>query len=89
MTQRDFRFLAALLGCIAASLFFFSWPMQTLWIASFHDRGSAGYAVWFYGQTAAGFLLAVGGVGIVWKWWQGLPTGKRQKGKAKHCPDAQ
>ena len=79
MTQRDFRFLAALLGCAVASLFFFLWAMQTLWIASFHERDNARYAVWFYGQAAAGLLCAVGGLGVVWKWWKGLKkTGRRE-----------
>ncbi len=84
MTQRDFKFLAALFGSIAASLFFLSWAMQTLWTASFHGQDNAQYAVWFYGQTAAGFLFAMGGLGVAWKWWKDLPGSKRRNVGAVH-----
>jgi len=89
MTLRDFKFLAALIGCIAASLFCLSWALQTLWIASFQGQDNAGRAVWFYSQVAAGFLFAMGGLGVAWKWWKYLPGSKRRNVGAVHDANGQ
>jgi hypothetical protein len=76
MKKSDFKYLAAFLACVLACLFFLSWAMQTIWIASFPDQDSSKYAVWFYIEFAAGVGFAIGAIWIGWRWWR---SGKKAK----------
>jgi hypothetical protein len=70
MRTKNFKYLMASLACVLACLFFLSWAMQTVWIASFPDQDSSKYAVWFYVEFAAGVCFAGGAIWTAWRWWR-------------------
>ena len=58
----NLKFIALLIGCIVACLFFLSWAMQTVWLASFPGRDTPSAALHFYLQLGAGIAFAVAAV---------------------------
>jgi membrane protein implicated in regulation of membrane protease activity len=56
------------LGSLLACLFFLSWAMQTVWIASFPGQGTVRSGLHFYLQFGAALFFLVLSVYFGWKW---------------------
>ncbi len=65
-----FKYIAALLVCMAGSFVFLSWAMQTIWIASFPDSDSSKLMIPFYLELATGIVFVIGAVWVSWRWWR-------------------
>jgi membrane protein implicated in regulation of membrane protease activity len=62
------KLVAKFTACVVACLFFLSWAMQTVWLASFPGRDAQSAALHFYLQLGAAIAFAVAAVWVVWKW---------------------
>lgn len=62
------KFAIQFISYVFACLFFLSWAIQTVWIASFPGGDTQSAAIHFYLQLGAAVAFAFAAVWIVWKW---------------------
>jgi hypothetical protein len=72
-----------LIGCIVACLFFLSWAMQTVWLASFPGRDTPSAALHFYLQLGTAAAFAVAAACVAWIW---LRTDKQKEAPISITP---
>lgn len=77
------KYIALLIGCIVACLFFLSWAMQTVWLASFPGRDTPSAALHFYLQLGAAVAFAVVAACVAWIW---LRSGKQKETPTSIAP---